>query len=71
MDFCISRINTPQGIFKLTGRRAIVGSQTVIHYQGAKFMSTDGWVELDLDSSKAKQVLDKIETVVIEHLNQD
>jgi hypothetical protein len=39
-----------------------------IKYEKVDFMGTDGWCELDLESSNAKDILNNIQLDVIHHV---
>ncbi|WP_417763785.1 hypothetical protein [Shewanella sp.] len=66
--FNISRIHTYAGIFRLSGELTASGNNTVLNYDAAEFMSTDGWCELDLTRAQTQQILERIKPAIIEHL---
>ncbi len=64
--FHISRINTPKGIFRISGSISVSAPQA-IKLSSLEIMGTDGWVQLQL-----KVVDDLIESLtpfVEQHLN--
>jgi hypothetical protein len=64
--FSISRIHTSYGIFRLIGVVISSAGSAQIKYEKVDFMGTDGWCELDLESSSAKTILTNIQSDVIQ-----
>ncbi|RXF04361.1 hypothetical protein [Pseudoalteromonas sp. PS5] len=65
MEFTITRIQTPIGIFRLKGFMPVTAT---ISFSHAEFMGSDGWVEIDLESDGGRSILSRIEADVILHL---
>ncbi|MGY3572596.1 hypothetical protein [Vibrio paucivorans] len=68
MKFNISRINTPIGIFRLSGDISESEQPPTLTYNDAEFMGTDGWVLINTASEHGSSILTQIEPYVLEHL---
>lgn len=66
--FSISRIHTHFGIFRLIGGIVATEKSVEIEYEKVEFMGTDGWCELDLNSSNANAILSMIQSDIIHHV---
>lgn len=71
MEFEISRIHTHSGIFRLSGQLFSTGCESRVAFKKVEFMGTDGWRNLDLESTSGKEILAKIRSEVISHLTND
>ncbi|USD30361.1 hypothetical protein J8Z24_19705 [Pseudoalteromonas sp. SCSIO 43201] len=65
MEFTITRIQTPIGIFRLKG---LMPETAVLSFSHAEFMGSDGWVEIDLESDGGRSILSRVEADIILHL---
>ncbi len=64
IPFSISRIDTPQGIFKVTG----VYSNNDVMLSTLSMMGTDGWVNFDINKPNVKSTILTITPQLLAHL---
>ncbi|WP_138632672.1 hypothetical protein [Pseudoalteromonas phenolica] len=63
--FEISRIHTPLGIFRVSGG---VSEQNDLTISQLKIMGTDGWLFLDIQSTKVTNLIKQLEPHLLAHL---
>lgn len=68
-NFSISRINTRKGIFRISGKISSPEAlPEILDYDKVEFMGTDGWCEMNLQSSHTRNLLSEIKIEIIEHV---
>lgn len=65
-DFTISRIDTSEGIFRLSGRWQQTPNKLILAQ--LEIMATDGWQKLDLNHQTIIHLNNLIEEQIITHL---
>ncbi|MCL1056677.1 hypothetical protein L2729_01570 [Shewanella gelidimarina] len=70
--FSISRITTPEGIFRISGETAINKSSTTaehsIYITALDIMSTDGWQALDVSVDSMQTLICSLHPHILCHL---
>ena len=65
--FHVSRIHTPQGIFKVSGYHS--QSLQAIKITSLEIMGTDGWIMLAIEASQT--LIEKLVPDLLSHLNDN
>ncbi|RTR39484.1 hypothetical protein EKG38_06660 [Shewanella canadensis] len=69
--FSITRIHTTQGIFRISGEWAQAcddKDENRLRIVNLDMMSTDGWVELDIQQDKCRTLIDELKAQILQHL---
>lgn len=65
LSFEISRIHTPLGIFRVSGK---VFDRNDLAISQLEIMGTDGWLFLDIQSKKVVNLIKQLEPHLLAHL---
>ncbi|WP_299004142.1 hypothetical protein [uncultured Shewanella sp.] len=68
--FNITRIHTPNGIFKLTGKTVTDTGSTKLQIDTLDILGTDGWITLDIKARHTQRLIHLIEADCIEHIKE-
>jgi len=71
--FSISRVHTTKGIFRASGEWANTGhdkNENMLIILTLDVMSTDGWVELDIQQHKTQALIAGLRVELIQHLQE-
>ena len=61
VPFTLNRLETDQGTFRLVGRHSAVKAEVT----ELSLLSTDGWVELDMQHPNVKPLVDALEADIL------
>ncbi|WP_298768824.1 hypothetical protein [uncultured Shewanella sp.] len=68
--FNITRIHTPKGIFKLTGKTVADTGSTKLQVDTLDILGTDGWITLDIYACHTQTLIHLIEDDCLQHLQE-
>ncbi|MBM7074524.1 hypothetical protein JQC92_21315 [Shewanella sp. 202IG2-18] len=66
-EFHISRIHTPQGIYRVSGYLSLISNK--VEATSLEVMGTDGWVQLAIERSQP--LISELTPILLSHFRDD